>query len=905
MRQSQPNTEYGPAGRLNEKVGRSMAMKPCVAKLLQTLAILLLTIPLSSVPALAWENQIDSFDDWAATGWHDGADPCDPNLMLQGTEANEVYEGTGTIMVKCGLMHDPDAWDVKATKIFDPALDLTAAGNGVAQTALRLWFYTDPNRSGFEQIYAINVSSTNGGYAVYEVGPPVLSGWREVAAPITDFVDDPYDEIEPVIDFNLINEIQIHVTSFPEAGKTVYIDDLRLSDDANQPPLLGQIDSFDNWAATGWSDPCHPELMEQAGEADSKEGTGCLRVKCEDMYPEAWDVHATRIFDSNLDMTAIGNGVEQTALRLWFYTNPNAPFFEQIYAINVSSANGGFAYYEVGTPAVNGWREVVAPIADFVDDANEFEPPIDFNNITEIDIHVTSYPEAGESVYIDDLRLSADANQPSFLGQIDSFDDWEATGWNEDPWTGLMVQAPESDSYEGTGCIRVKCEDMAEGWPGWDVYAMKDFGEISDAGYDMTAAGNRVEETALRLWLYSDGVADERIYRIDLSSTNQGWAVYEVGYTLKTGWQEIIAPIKAFVNDPDGGAPNDVDFSHIYNIAFLVTSYPVAGDSIYIDDLRLSDDAYIPFEGQIIDADYATIAVDADPCDWEGLNSEVISMDLQSLPSPEDNGNLNVDYRLAWDEDYLYILIEEQSGDDLATEAPDLASMTDREGVAYDSLSMFFDFDSDGSRNNTGAEANLDYWLFLGLSSTSQTDLMMVWTKGVWGSHDPSAVANSSVATSGTLGSRIIEVGISWEDVNDVLTDTRQPEGGLLNAIGPGFVFGADPRLADIENSDEPYNTTKGGAWFHGGLWGAPSGNDEFSTDVQLICGSAADLDGDCETNFLDFAILAARWLDDNCSAKNNWCNRADLEPKGHPDGDVDMADLDEFVSYWLGGDGS
>ena len=43
------------------------------------------------------------------------------------------------------------------------------------------------------------------------------------------------------------------------------------------------------------------------------------------------------------------------------------------------------------------------------------------------------------------------------------------------------------------------------------------------------------------------------------------------------------------------------------------------------------------------------------------------------------------------------------------------------------------------------------------------------------------------------------------------------------------------------------------------------------------LCSKPGDLDGDCRVNFSDFAVLAAEW-----------------------DGDIDMAELAEFVSRWL-----
>jgi hypothetical protein len=61
-----------------------------------------------------------------------------------------------------------------------------------------------------------------------------------------------------------------------------------------------------------------------------------------------------------------------------------------------------------------------------------------------------------------------------------------------------------------------------------------------------------------------------------------------------------------------------------------------------------------------------------------------------------------------------------------------------------------------------------------------------------------------------------------------------------------------------------------------------------------------ADLDNSGFINFVDFALFANEWAANDCSALNDWCNRADMAPVGSQDGKVDMADLKEFVSHWL-----
>ncbi|MHC4602654.1 MAG: hypothetical protein ACYS6W_04910 [Planctomycetota bacterium] len=67
---------------------------------------------------------------------------------------------------------------------------------------------------------------------------------------------------------------------------------------------------------------------------------------------------------------------------------------------------------------------------------------------------------------------------------------------------------------------------------------------------------------------------------------------------------------------------------------------------------------------------------------------------------------------------------------------------------------------------------------------------------------------------------------------------------------------------------------------------------------TQEKCGGA-DLDADDDVDFIDLAMLAQYWGDDNCAVSND-CGGADLHPEDSPDGDVDIADLAVLVDYWL-----
>ena len=67
-----------------------------------------------------------------------------------------------------------------------------------------------------------------------------------------------------------------------------------------------------------------------------------------------------------------------------------------------------------------------------------------------------------------------------------------------------------------------------------------------------------------------------------------------------------------------------------------------------------------------------------------------------------------------------------------------------------------------------------------------------------------------------------------------------------------------------------------------------------------FIIDQVADLDDDCDVDFVDFGIFAGHWLDTGCG-EPDFCGGADLV-KDQPDGIVNALDLFEFTRHWLEG---
>lgn len=215
-----------------------------------------------------------------------------------------------------------------------------------------------------------------------------------------------------------------------------------------------------------------------------------------------------------------------------------------------------------------------------------------------------------------------------------------------------------------------------------------------------------------------------------------------------------------------------------------------------------------------VDAEARTITVDGNAADWAGIGSDVVALNTGG------RGQLLVNVRFAWDASRLYILAEEQSGDLAATEA---ANQTAYGAAPYnfDTVALFLDVDN----SNNGEQTAQDFSPWFGLSSTSRTDLF-AYRANNDGTYVGASLPSSSLSTSGTMGSRVVEAGLNWSDLALVINVGRQPVGGLAAAITAGFNFGCEPLLVDDSFAKQSFI---GGSQFV-----APTGLDANSRNIVL-----------------------------------------------------------------------
>ena len=71
---------------------------------------------------------------------------------------------------------------------------------------------------------------------------------------------------------------------------------------------------------------------------------------------------------------------------------------------------------------------------------------------------------------------------------------------------------------------------------------------------------------------------------------------------------------------------------------------------------------------------------------------------------------------------------------------------------------------------------------------------------------------------------------------------------------------------------------------------------DEVGNRTQRVSTFMADTSVDGSVNFQDFAILASRWLQQDCGYPDEWCERADLNWSDV----VNTEDLAILAQQWL-----
>jgi len=727
------------------------------------------------------------------------------------------------------------------------------------------------------------------------------------------------------------------------------------------PVVPGQIDSFDdiNDVVGGGADPNWVEAtggyngtyMVQAlvgAPNEVTEGAGSMKIDFTQYSAPGKRDEPFRNFDPALDLT----NYKDLAITLWVWvkdandTRQDHSLDSRLTDIVLTDAN--FVYYDPTVspypdwdgplgkftlqPLKNdGWNKVVAPLRNFLwtkDNYNVEDSTVDPNtevlwsDVNQIALF-TATPTIGDqnAIYIDDMRFESISPQP-LPYQVASFDDINDELWQETHGAPqYMLQTPGGDPNfrEGSGSMMIDFinnDVIYDIDPKIALIPALDFADGNDWAISVwvwsdlpNAYGTLLDDGFLWEIILHDNAGNTGHYRVPRQDFDAG-----------TGWTKVTARIDEFIWSDTWGAgsfgnmpASQANLDAIVALSLWNMDYPNGGNNIYLDDLRIEPAVEALSEAVVYNADYGTITVDGNTPDWAALvDSDIIDFNLAD-PSikGQPTGDLHVQYRLAWDPNYLYILVEEQPGDNLAWEANDAGTLdngtTNDAGTKYDSLALSFDFTNS---KLPSVDVHMGFYLVLGLNSSEKPDVMISYgdPRGVvtrWVTYN-ALIANGSAATGGTLGSRVIEARVKWSDLESGIDSWFKPAGGIVAAVQAGYIFGCDPHLQDRDNDSSAYDADHGLAWFSGrdnaiqwaqGNFRWPTGKDKYSTDIRLVY-SAGDLDFDGDVNFVDYAQFAAEWRETDCNSLNDFCNGADiLIPMN---GEVDLEDLGRFALRWL-----
>ena len=211
----------------------------------------------------------------------------------------------------------------------------------------------------------------------------------------------------------------------------------------------------------------------------------------------------------------------------------------------------------------------------------------------------------------------------------------------------------------------------------------------------------------------------------------------------------------------------------------------------------------------------ATISIDGATADWKGLPADSLTMDTAG------RGDLRVELRYAWDEDYFYVLLKELPGDTTQKEPGSIDQFL-KEVWSYDGMSLFLDM-----TNRNVLEDVKDFNPWFAFTSEPSSEFYAART---YRSLNPKQerMDDSLVAAAGSFAdnSRVVEAAIAWKDIAESVESDRLPGGGLLDSISPGYRFGCDPLLLD-----DGYRAQ---AFVSGKVQDIPAGYEKSSIDILL-----------------------------------------------------------------------
>ncbi len=273
--------------------------------------------------------------------------------------------------------------------------------------------------------------------------------------------------------------------------------------------------------------------------------------------------------------------------------------------------------------------------------------------------------------------------------------------------------------------------------------------------------------------------------------------------------------------------------------------------------------------GTVYEAPLATIKIDGDLSDWADIGGDVLS---HSQLGGGSNAPLQIDIRWAWDETYLYTLVQETSPDDDRVEGVDAIDWTFDTQVSTgpavplgtDSVGFY-----DVPGEDSGINPTLDdqtgpvtqFWV--GLSSSTAADQIRHQARMFPENGSTDFLIERDAANNLDNNLRAVEFRMLWNDIRYDQSDPDAIDGHTLQDVGVGYTFRNDPLVVDGVGDGSQFN----GQSYPGGASNPNRILPEDVSFVRLISDvpqlQAGDADQDLKFDQLDLVRvqIAAKYL--------------------------------------------
>jgi len=208
-------------------------------------------------------------------------------------------------------------------------------------------------------------------------------------------------------------------------------------------------------------------------------------------------------------------------------------------------------------------------------------------------------------------------------------------------------------------------------------------------------------------------------------------------------------------------------------------------------------------------ADRATINVDGNTDDWANVKSESLKLNTGG------RGKLEVELRFAWDDQFLYVLLQQTAKGEKRNEVTDPAAYT---YAPWDSDGVWLHLDiANGRLPSVG-----DLVLALSLNSKSAADVFTA--AGL--TPEESKQIHTVTSGSADAGNRVVEARVPWSALIQFASSGQPKLAERLGKVGPGFRFGCEPMLIEWNHQRQSF--------IGGAQYVRPNGHDANSRDVVL-----------------------------------------------------------------------